>query len=363
MELIMDKMILFVLGTLLAFGTDSFLIPVIVSLIALIYLALSLYFVKKNQMMWLLFGFLVFCFIRPELIVFLPLVCYDSIWFSLRCGWAAVLVLPFLVSVYEDSKNGYLWLALWLLSLGISVVLSLRTKKQQQMKADLIHLRDSSRELTDQMQKRQKELLEKQDYEIHLATLQERNRIAREIHDNVGHILSRSILQMGALLTIHKEEPLHEQLSTVNATLDEAMNNIRESVHDLHNESFDLQQAIWEAVGDLKQRYEISLDYDMGRNVPRNVKYCLVAIVKEALSNVVKHSDATRIMLLLREHPGFYQMLIEDNGTHVQIPENSGIGLLNMRDRTEALNGTIHFSRENGFGILLSIPKKADNKE
>ena len=62
---------------------------------------------------------------------------------------------------------------------------------------------------------KKQEPMEKQDYEIYLATLRERNRIAREIHDNVGHMLSRSILQMGALITIHKEEPLHGQLAGV----------------------------------------------------------------------------------------------------------------------------------------------------
>lgn len=74
-----------------------------------------------------------------------------------------------------------------------------------------------------------------------LQTLRERNRIAREIHDNVGHMLSRSILQMGALITIHKEEPLHGQLAGVGETLNQAMNSIRESVHDLHDESIDLR--------------------------------------------------------------------------------------------------------------------------
>ena len=69
-----------------------------------------------------------------------------------------------------------------------------------------------------------------------MATLKERNRIAREIHDNVGHMLSRAILQMGALSTVYEEEPLHGQLLKVNDTLNLAMNNIRESVHDLHDD-------------------------------------------------------------------------------------------------------------------------------
>ncbi len=67
-------------------------------------------------------------------------------------------------------------------------------------------MRDTDTELKLVMEQRNRELLEKQDNEIYLATLRERNRIAREIHDNVGHMLSRSILQVGALATICKEE-------------------------------------------------------------------------------------------------------------------------------------------------------------
>ena len=88
-------------------------------------------------------------------------------------------------------------------------------------------------------------LLEKQDYEIQVATLNERNRIAREIHDSVGHLLSRSILQLGALKAVHRQEPeLNAQLDTLKSTLSQAMDSIRESVHDLHEESIDLRSQL-----------------------------------------------------------------------------------------------------------------------
>ena len=90
-----------------------------------------------------------------------------------------------------------------------------------------------------------------------------------------GHMLSRSILQMGALITIHKEEPLHGQLAGVGETLNQAMNSIRESVHDLHDESIDLRQSIAEATREMKEHYQLTVDYDMSPEIPRNVKYCL----------------------------------------------------------------------------------------
>ena len=121
-----------------------------------------------------------------------------------------------------------------------------------------------------------------------MATLKERNRIAREIHDNVGHMLSRAILQMGALSTVYEEEPLHGQLLKVNDTLNLAMNNIRESVHDLHDDSVDLKQALLEATREMKQHYHLELEYDMSQNVPRKVKYCFIvehSVTYHILSN------------------------------------------------------------------------------
>ena len=71
--------------------------------------------------------------------------------------------------------------------------------------------------------------MEKQETEVHLATLKERNRIAREIHDNVGHMLSRSILQLGALKALNHDSSLSAPLSELHKTLNTAMDSIRTS--------------------------------------------------------------------------------------------------------------------------------------
>lgn len=181
---------------------------------------------------------------------------------------------------------------------------------------------------------------------------------------------------MGALVTIHKEEPLYGQLTSVNETLNQAMNSIRESVHDLHDDSVDLRQAITEATREMRQQYQFTIDYDMSPGVPKEVKYCFITTVKEAMSNIVKHSNASRITLILREHPGFYQLTVEDNGTRgkagkgaswgadeTQMDGSEGIGLSNMRERVEALSGTFRIHTEKGFVIFISIPKTECGKK
>ncbi|HHW48725.1 MAG TPA: two-component sensor histidine kinase [Clostridiaceae bacterium] len=205
--------------------------------------------------------------------------------------------------------------------------------------------------------KQNRELIEKQDYELHLATLNERNRIAREIHDNVGHLLSSAILQTGALLMVTKDEKLRKCLKDLNDTLSQAMNNIRNSVHELYDESVDLNVKIEELVKQFTF-CELSYEYGIYSNPDKKLKYAFISIVKEALSNIARHSNADRASIVLREHPAFYQLMIRDNGTAKNYSTDEGIGIKNMIDRVHSFNGNINITTKNGFEIFISIPKE-----
>ncbi|MCH5268286.1 MAG: two-component sensor histidine kinase [Lachnospiraceae bacterium] len=224
--------------------------------------------------------------------------------------------------------------------------------------------RDESAELTFLLQDRNRLLIEKQNYEIHTAMLQERTRIAREIHDNAGHMLSRCILLTGMIKTLNSDEKCAESLQLLDSELAKTMDSIRNSVHNLHKESLNLEEKISELLTGFSF-CPVSLEYDMGTEVPSSVKYAFLAITKEALTNIAKHSNASKVQLRIVEHPSMYQFVISDNGTNISMeanPEN-GIGLQNMKDRITALNGTIQFLKEKGFRIFISVPKTESNKE
>lgn len=374
-ERLIDNCILYVLDIFLMIGMSGWVRPVIVVLIALLHITLSDLIPGKRLRYIEMGAFVGAGAAMPDhaLMLFLPLLLYDCV--RMRSWKAGVItgagVLCQMVW-FVQGEIGVFRFVLWCFTLILAAIFSVRTERSLKLAQEVIHLKDSSTELRLAMQKRQQDLLEKQDYEIHLATLQERNRIAREIHDNVGHMLSRSILQMGALITIHKEEPLHGQLAGVGETLNQAMNSIRESVHDLHDESIDLRQSIAEATREMKEHYQLTVDYDMSPEIPRNVKYCFITAVKEAMSNIAKHSDADKISVILREHPAFYQLTVEDNGTVgrkgqsgllweeevVRMDGKEGIGLSNMKERVQALGGTFRIHTEKGFVIFISIPKR-----
>ena len=94
----------------------------------------------------------------------------------------------------------------------------------------------------------------------------------------------------------------------------------------------------------------------MGNIVPKDIKYCLISIAKEAITNAVKHSNGDTLDILLREHPGFYQLIVKDNGTDIKI-NNTGIGLANITDRVNAMKGTLKISTDKGFKLLITVAK------
>ena len=205
------------------------------------------------------------------------------------------------------------------------------------------------------------------DYEVRLATLAERARIAREIHDNVGHLLTRSVLQVEALQVVHAEdEQVRADLAQVGATLHEAMDTVRKSVHDLHDDAFDLRSRLESVVGACGLP-GARLSFD-ARDVPVPVAYCFVALVREALSNVVRHSDAARADVSVVEYPAFYQLVVQDNGsagevaTMAAVPavEGSGLGLKSMEERVAALGGRLRaeYRAGRGFRVFVIVPKE-----
>lgn len=237
-----------------------------------------------------------------------------------------------------------------------AVVLQYYRSEIKNTKVQFHQYRDDNVESSLLLKEKHHALLTKQNYEIHVATLTERNRIAREIHDNVGHLLTSSLLQTGALQVINQDERLNFPLQNLSDTLNTAMTSVRNSVHDLHDDSLDMKKALENLLQSITG-YEKELNYECFKEPAKDIRYAFIAISKEAINNVRKHSNATKIQIRIREHPAFYQLVIADNGTDIGPIRDTGIGLANMRERIENLGGNIHFSTQHGFHILISVMK------
>ena len=140
--------------------------------------------------------------------------------------------------------------------------MSTDNKEYDKMYFEIRRIKDDSEERTLLLAEKNKALQEKQNYEIYAATLRERNRIAREIHDNVGHLLSRTILLTGAAKAVNQDKNMENLLEGLDVSLNSAMNSIRSSVHDLHDESMNLENTIKSIISDFKN---CTLEYDIDR--------------------------------------------------------------------------------------------------
>lgn len=310
METLSDRFILFLGCVLILILEPITITSVIVLLIAMSVSALNLVYEESHFVKILCIIYVALCVIEPLFSVFLPLIFYDTLMFKeyFISGLLVVLLLRYFIN--KESIDVFLLLFFTV----ISYILMTKTKRNVKLLTEYKKLRDTSKELSLLLESKNRDLIEKQDYEIHVATLKERNRIAREIHDNVGHLLSRTILMMGAITAMNRDKSLDDSLEVIKTTLSNAMDNIRQSVHDLHDESIDLETEIKRLVNDFSF-CEVTYEYDMELVGNRILKYCFIAIIKEALSNVMKHSNATKVHIIVREHPGIYQLLIHDNGT------------------------------------------------
>lgn len=362
---ITDKiLLLFGCSTLYLFSSDnSFaIVPVILSV-----LLSSLFFYYEDSRIKLAGNlcFAILCIFIPEYIIFLPLLLYNILHTKHQYG---ALMIP-LLFLYHMQQYSASILSFTIVFLFASYLLKYKTDKMNALKFEFNELRDSSAQISQLLEEKNSTLLKNQDEEINLATLNERNRISKEIHDNIGHLLSRALLQVGALLIITKEENTKAGLASLKTSLSDGMDQIRSSIHQMYDESIDLYTQIDHIVKDFTFCH-INFEYDIENSPPMALKHSLIAIVKETLSNIIHHTNATKVTLLMREHPAMYQLIIHDNGTMEEQKKKlllrafesqdygEGMGLRNISDRVKGFNGNINVSVDNGFQLFITVPKK-----
>lgn len=361
MKNIIDQLLIFTLTFLLYLSNENTIYIIIPVLVSIILSGFLNYFENKHITYTAFAVYLILCLFIPDFLFFIPLVTYNVAYISMEITKNWLLLLSFLPLFINLGYELFLSKCLIAGFIITAYLLKHRTISLQKMKNEYHKLRDNTTEISLQLEKQNKELLARQDYEVNLATVTERNRIARDIHDNVGHMLSRSILQIAALLTIDKDEKTQKNLKLIKNTLSDAMNSIRASVHNLHEESINLETEIHKLTKNFNF-CPIKLNYEVKKNPEKRIKYCFIAVIKESLSNIIKHSNASKVSLLIREHPGLYQLVIHDNGSNINYNPENGIGIKNIFDRVTAVEGNVNISTDNGFRIFISIQKKSNER-
>lgn len=308
----------------------------------------------------------------PSFMPFAPLAFYDIAQHVRREHiWPALgVAATFVFALVADYRAGMLPARALLLTAILSVaatLLSLRTAQLEREQERMRRTRDELQERSLALEARNRDLADRQDYEVELATLAERARIAREIHDNVGHQLTRASLQTEALRVVHANEPgVAADFADVKRTVDEALQLVRASVHALNdnaaNLSVQLERIVEDARSDGGPQIELEV---LAEHAPANVVNCFAAVLREAISNTIRHAHAQNVTVRCMEHPSFYQLIVTDDGEgRIRAGGRGvaeGMGLGSMRERVEALGGTFTAGPRTGaagWRVFATVPKQ-----
>ena len=287
-----------------------------------------------------------------------------------RARMAAVAACVPFVAVMATRVQDTPVLALALAICVLAVLLALRTTQEEAVRMSLHVVRDDLREKVLTLQDTNARLLQAQDYELRAAALAERTRIAREIHDGVGHLLTRLLLQVKALQVVHREEPgVVADLTTLDSGLDEALDSMRRSVHALSDDGEELATSL-NLLGSRCGIDSVSVDCSTEAEPPAAVARCVVAVVREALTNAARHGGARSARVAVTDYPAFWQVTVDNDGIVPAEGEpaaaghaGSGLGLRSMTERVEALGGRVRITPRPRFTVFATIPKDEQGKE
>src|SRR5579875_527481 len=194
-----------------------------------------------------------------------------------------------------------------------------------------------------------------------LATEVERSRIAREIHDSLGHSLTTLNVQLDLARKFSIEDPARsaQALQLAKELATQSLDDVRLAVRSLRSPNFDLKDAVDRLVQDARrgQSLDVSVDGEMP-DLPPAVGFQLFRVIQECLTNVVKHANASRVSIAVSRKGRTVEVDFSDNGSGLKEQPHHGFGIKGMQERVESLHGsmTIQAGPQQGTRIQVKIP-------
>ncbi len=196
-----------------------------------------------------------------------------------------------------------------------------------------------------------------------LAVEQLRTKISADLHDDVGSLLTGLSMQT-ELLARQVPQELRFKLERVSKVSKDAMLKMRDAVW-----AMDARKDNWQSLKDRMNEfasetlplkdisYTIDVDnIELSKSMQGAVRQNLYLIFKEAIANVLKHSNASKVTITLKRNKSNYSLYISDNGKTNQNLSKAGQGLTNMTLRATQLLGNLQYKNDDGFHIIVNVP-------
>lgn len=275
---------------------------------------------------------------------------------ALRGKWAFSL-LPFAAMLFFSAASSLLfWYYLQALFFGVFSSITLKNQQQYKQEAD------EQRQARYELERIKAELLEESKAVSHQAELMERYRISRDLHDHLGHDLTGASLALQAYEYAEDRREAEQLLAEAKERIANSMKSLRETVHNMTPTALIGVENLEHIVQNFSK---VPVQFRKAGNMPAvqaHIWALLEACLKEALTNVARHSNATQVEANLQVTHSIVRLSIQDNGTVAhEHPPGSGLRSLQMRSR--ALGGSLSISREGGFLCVCVIPLEKGGSE
>jgi len=192
-----------------------------------------------------------------------------------------------------------------------------------------------------------------------MAVVEERNRLARDIHDGLGASLSSLIIQSEYLLHITKDEAVLKEIGELKATAEDSIEELRRSLR-MMREDFELAAVVEEYVRTLRDRTQLQIAFERSgveSRLPPADQLTLFRVLQESLSNCARHSAAKQVSVGLHFGPDQVELSVRDDGKGFdpETPRPGHYGLLNMRERARKSRGQVSIESTPGAGTTVRL--------
>lgn len=197
---------------------------------------------------------------------------------------------------------------------------------------------------------------------LELVQEEERTRLSREVHDELGQGLTALKLDLAWMVKHSRDETLVERAKQSSLFVDELIQTVRAIASALRPAVLDtlgLGPALEWQTREIEKRSEIRIALSIhmtGDGRRDEAETVLFRAYQEILTNIIRHADATTVEAVLVVEPGSARLMVSDNGCGFQARRTDrGLGLVGMRERVRALNGELKVESSIGCGTIVSI--------
>lgn len=217
--------------------------------------------------------------------------------------------------------------------------------------------------LNEQLQRANEQLHAFAEEKEQMGETRERNRLAREIHDTLGHILTGISVGVDAVSVLMDVSPeaAKKQLATIGDMARTGLNDVRRSVRKLKPDALErmsLENAIFQMTEEMSKGTNTKIyfaSYMDKLEFEPDIEETLYRIVQESTTNAIRHGKATEIWIRISEKNGEMILMVSDNGRGCADIEE-GFGLKHMRERVELAGGSLFYEGVFGFTVIVKIP-------